>query len=66
MTPTNRRGFLSDVGRGMLAAGLRLKADDLASTFAEQGSDRSRLVSTRPPLNLCVIPSPATSTLLPR
>ncbi len=42
MTPTNRRGFLSDVGRGMLAAGLGTAlANDLGSSaaFADQGSD---------------------------
>ncbi len=42
MTPTNRRGFLSDVGRGMLAAGLGTAlASDLGSSaaFADQGSD---------------------------
>ena len=41
MSPTTRRGFLSDVGRGMLTAGL---GDSLASdlgcqaVFADQGS----------------------------
>ena len=42
MTPTNRRAFLSDVGRGMLAAGLGASlASDLgfSTAFAEQGSD---------------------------
>ena len=42
MTPTNRRAFLSDVGRGMLAAGLGASlANDLgfSTAFAEQGSD---------------------------
>jgi len=41
MTPTNRRAFLSDVGRGMLAAGLgtSLAADlGFSTAFAEQGS----------------------------
>ncbi len=32
MTPTNRRAFMSDVGRGMLAAGLGTSlANDLGS-----------------------------------
>ena len=42
MTPTNRRVFLSDVGRGMLAAGVGASlANDLgySTAFAEQGSD---------------------------
>lgn len=42
MTSTNRRGFLSDVGRGMLAAGVGAAlADDLGfgATFADEGSD---------------------------
>ena len=42
MTPTNRRGFLSDVGRGMLAAGLGASlANDLgfSTAFAAQGSN---------------------------
>jgi len=42
MTHTNRRAFLSDVGRGMLAAGLGGSlANDLgfSTAFAEQGSD---------------------------
>ena len=42
MTPTNRRAFISDVGRGMLAAGLGTSlANDLgfSTAFAEQGSD---------------------------
>ena len=42
MTPTNRRAFLSDVGRGMLAAGLGASlANDLgfSTAFAEQGSN---------------------------
>ena len=42
MTPTNRRAFLSDVGRGMLAAGLGSSlADDLgvSTAFAVQGTD---------------------------
>ena len=42
MTPTNRRAFMSDVGRGMLAAGLGASlANDLgfSTAFAEQGSD---------------------------
>ena len=42
MTPSNRRAFLSDVGRGMLAAGLGASlATDLgfSTAFAEQGSD---------------------------
>ena len=41
MMPTNRRAFLSDVGRGMLAAGLGASvAHDLgfSTAFAEQGS----------------------------
>ncbi len=41
MTPTNRRAFLSDVGRGMLAAGLGASlANDLgfSTAFAEQGT----------------------------
>ncbi|MEX0712608.1 MAG: hypothetical protein WD278_09675, partial [Pirellulales bacterium] len=40
MTPTNRRGFLSDVGRGMLAAGLGASlANDLgfSTAFAAEG-----------------------------
>jgi hypothetical protein len=42
MTPTNRRAFLSDVGRGMLAAGLGASlANDLgfSTAFAEQGAE---------------------------
>lgn len=42
MTPKNRRAFLSDVGRGMLAAGMGASlANDLgfSTAFAEQGSD---------------------------
>jgi hypothetical protein len=42
MTPTNRREFLSDVGRGMLAAGVGASlASDLgfSTAFAEHGSD---------------------------
>ena len=42
MNPTNRREFLSDVGRGMLAAGLGTSlANDLgfSTAFATQGSD---------------------------
>ncbi|MGE3409357.1 MAG: hypothetical protein AB7I37_21245 [Pirellulales bacterium] len=42
MLPTNRRAFLSDVGRGMLAAGLGTAlANDLGSStaFAEQGAE---------------------------
>jgi len=42
MVPTNRRAFLSDVGRGMLTAGLGAAlATDLgfSTAFAEQGSD---------------------------
>lgn len=42
MVPTNRRAFLTDVGRGMLAAGLGTAlAGDLGFSiaFAEQGSD---------------------------
>ena len=42
MTPTNRRAFMSDVGRGMLAAGLgsSLAADlGFSTAFAEEGSD---------------------------
>lgn len=42
MTPTNRRAFLSDIGRGMLAAGLGTSvATDLgfSTTFAQEGSD---------------------------
>ena len=42
MTPSNRRTFLSDVGRGMLAVGLGASlANDLgfSTTFAEQGED---------------------------
>jgi hypothetical protein len=42
MSPSNRREFLSDVGRGMLAAGLGASlANDLgfSTAFAEQGSD---------------------------
>jgi hypothetical protein len=42
MMPTNRRAFLSDVGRGMLAAGLGASvASDLgfSTAFAEQGAD---------------------------
>jgi hypothetical protein len=42
MNPSNRRAFLSDVGRGMLAAGLGASlATDLgfSSAFAEQGGD---------------------------
>jgi hypothetical protein len=41
MTSTNRRAFLSDVGRGMLATGLGVSlANDLgfSTAFAEQGS----------------------------
>ncbi|MBI2825094.1 MAG: hypothetical protein HYX69_10450 [Planctomycetia bacterium] len=41
MTPTNRRGFLSDVGRGMLAAGLGASlANDLgfSTAFAAEAS----------------------------
>jgi len=41
MTPSNRRAFLSDVGRGMLAAGLGTSlATDLgfSTTFAAEGS----------------------------
>src|SRR5262249_42356091 len=43
MTPTNRRAFLSDVGRGMLAAGLGAAlADDLgfSTAFAYEGGDK--------------------------
>jgi hypothetical protein len=43
MNLTNRRAFLSDVGRGMLAAGLGTAlANDLgfSTTFANEGSDR--------------------------
>ncbi len=42
MVPTSRRGFLSDVGRGMLAAGLGTAlANDLgfSTAFAEEASD---------------------------
>jgi hypothetical protein len=42
MTPTDRRAFLSDVGRGMLAAGVGASlANDLgfSTAFAEQGSE---------------------------
>jgi hypothetical protein len=42
MFPTNRRAFLSDVGRGMLAAGLGTSlAGDLgiSTAFAQQGSE---------------------------
>lgn len=42
MVPSNRRAFLSDVGRGMLAAGLGTAlANDLGFSiaFAEQGAD---------------------------
>ena len=42
MNPSNRRAFLSDVGRGMLAAGLgaSLAADlGFSTAFAEQGND---------------------------
>src|SRR5580698_4851003 len=42
MTPINRRGFLTDVGRGMLVAGVGTSlASDLgySAAFAEQGSD---------------------------
>jgi hypothetical protein len=42
MTPTNRRAFLSDVGCGMLAAGLGTAlANDLgfSTAFADQGSE---------------------------
>jgi hypothetical protein len=42
MTPTNRRAFLTDVGRGMLAAGLGTSlANDLgfSTAFAAEGSD---------------------------
>lgn len=42
MSPSNRREFLSDVGRGMLAAGLCASlANDLgfSTAFAEQGAD---------------------------
>ncbi len=42
MTPKNRLAFLSDVGRGMLAAGMGASlASDLgfSTAFAEQGSD---------------------------
>lgn len=42
MTPSNRRAFMSDVGRGMLAAGLGTSlANDLgfSTAFAEEGSD---------------------------
>jgi hypothetical protein len=42
MNPTHRRAFLSDVGRGMLAAGLGTAlANDLgfSTAFASQGSD---------------------------
>jgi len=42
MAPSNRRTFLSDVGRGMLAAGLGASlAQDLgfSTAFADQGSD---------------------------
>jgi hypothetical protein len=42
MTPTNRREFLSDVGRGILVAGVGASlANDLgfSTAFAEQGSD---------------------------
>jgi hypothetical protein len=42
MAPTNRRAFISDVGRGMLAAGLGTAlANDLgfSTAFAEEGSE---------------------------
>src|ERR1700744_3579108 len=42
MNPANRRSFLSDVGRGMLAAGLGTAlANDLgfSTAFAEQGAE---------------------------
>src|SRR5580704_8217763 len=42
MTPKNRRVFLTDVGKGMLAAGVGVSlANDLgfSTAFAEQGSD---------------------------
>ncbi len=42
MSPTNRREFISDVGRGMLAAGLGVSlASDLgfSTAFAEQGTE---------------------------
>ena len=42
MTPTNRREFLSDVGRGMLAAGLggTLASDlGISTAFAAEGAD---------------------------
>ena len=42
MTPTNRREFVSHIGRGMLAAGLGVSlANDLgfSTAFAEEGSD---------------------------
>lgn len=42
MSPTNRRAFLTEVGSGMLAAGLGVAlADDLgfSTAFAEQGGD---------------------------
>ena len=42
MNRTNRRAFLSDVGRGMLAAGLGTSlANDLgfSTAFADEGSD---------------------------
>ncbi len=42
MTPTTRRGFMSDVGRGMLTVGLGTSlANDLgfSTAFADQGSD---------------------------
>src|SRR5689334_23047071 len=46
MVPKNRREFLSDVGRGMLVAGIGASvASDLgfSTAFAEQGSDRLKL-----------------------
>ena len=42
MTPSNRRAFLSDVGRGMLVAGLGASLVNdlgLSTAFAEQDSD---------------------------
>jgi len=46
MVPTTRRAFFTDVGRGMLAAGLGASlANDLgfSTAFAEQGSDSLQL-----------------------
>lgn len=50
MNPSNRRAFLSDVGRGMLAAGLgaSLAADlGFSTAFAEQGNDAIPLGPSR-------------------